>query len=47
MCVRERESERKRGRERQVGPRKVLAYLTSMDVNLCFSTSMSGDLHKI
>ena len=47
MC--ERESERKRGRERekerQVG--QVLAYPTSMDVNLCFSASMSADLHII
>ena len=30
---------------RQVG--QVLAYLTAMDVNLCFSASMSTDLHKI
>ena len=57
MCV--RESERKRGRERvrQVG--QVLAYLTAMDVNLCFSyltamdvnlcfsASMSANLHKL
>ena len=45
---RERESERKEGegeKERQVG--QVLAYLTSMDVNLCFSASMSADLHKL
>ena len=44
----ERESERKEGegeKERQVG--QVLAYLTSMDVNLCFSASMSADLHKL
>ena len=25
----------------------MLAYLTSMDVNLCFSASMSADLHKL
>ena len=41
VCERERERERKEGeRVRQVG--QVLAYLTSMDVNLCFS-----DLHKL
>ena len=48
VCVCERESERKEGeeeKERQVG--QVLAYLTSMDVNLCFSASMSADLHKL
>ena len=32
-------------RERQVG--QVLAYLTSMDMNLCFSASMSTDLHEL
>ena len=26
---------------------QVLAYLTSMDVNLCFSASISADLHKL
>ena len=26
---------------------QVLAYLISMDVNLCFSASMSADLHKL
>ena len=25
----------------------MLAYLTSMDVNLCFSALMSADLHKL
>ena len=56
VCVRERvkekegerESERKEGegeKERQVG--QVLAYPTSMDVNLCFSGSISADLHII
>ena len=47
MCVsdREREREGKGEKERQVG--QVLAYLTSMDVNLCFSASMSADLHKL
>ena len=33
--------------ERQVGPGKlVLACSTSMDVNWCFSASMSADLHN-
>ena len=44
----ERESERNKGegeKERQVG--QVLAYLTSMDVNLCFSASTSAYLHKL
>ena len=47
MCVRERErvKEKEGERVRQVG--QVLAYLTSMDVNLCFSASMSADLHKL
>ena len=26
---------------------KLLSYLTSMDVNLCFSASLSADLHKL
>ena len=39
--MKEKEGER----VRQVG--QVLAYLTSMDVNLCFSASMSADLHKL
>ena len=47
VCVRERErvKEKEGERVRQVG--QVLAYLTSMDVNLCFSASMSADLHKL
>ena len=45
VCVRERVKEKEGERERQVG--QVLAYLTSMDVNLCFSASMSADLHKL
>ena len=36
VCVCERE---------RVG--QVLAYLTSMDVNMCFSASMSADLHEL
>ena len=45
MCVRERVKKKEGERVRQVG--QVLAYLTSMDVNLCFSASMSADLHKL
>ena len=26
---------------------KLLSYFTSMDVNLCFSASLSADLHKL
>ena len=38
--------ERERKKDRCMG--QVLAYLThSMDVNLCFSASMSADLHKL
>ena len=36
MCVRERV---------KVG--QVLAYLTSMDVNLCFLAAISADLYKL
>ena len=43
--MRERVKEKEGERVRQVG--QVLAYLTSMDVNLCFSASMSADLHKL
>ena len=39
--MKEKEGER----VRQVG--QVLAYLTSVNVNLCFSASMSADLHKL
>ena len=41
-CVCERVKEKEGERVRQVG--QVLA---SMDVNLCFSASMSADLHKL
>ena len=52
-----RESERERGREREGGREgekecdrwdlgKVLVYSTSMDVNSCFSASMSADLRN-
>ena len=43
--MRERVKEKEGESVRQVG--QVLAYLTSMDVNLCFSASMSADLHKL
>ena len=45
MCVRG-VRERKRERDRwDLG--KLLSYLTSMNVNLCFSASLSADLHKL
>ena len=57
VCVCVRESEREKGGERERGREgekecdrwdlgKVLVYSASMDVNSCFSASMSADLHN-